>query len=84
MRVIIVILEISVAHNLELKARAQCVHRKTKKKKNYIKNKNKKTNKAHTMDNHTINEEKKEETTTGKVDSPETTNCTSVHKHVIK
>ena len=39
------------------------------------------------MDNHTINEgekKKEKETTTGKADSPETTNCASVHKHVIK
>ena len=42
------------------------------------------TNKAHhnyhTLDNRTIIQS----TTAGKVDSPETTNCTSVHKHVIK
>ena len=52
---------------------------------NYLyKNKNKKTNNAphnnHTLDDRTI----MQSTTAGKVDSPETTNCASVHKHVIK
>ena len=52
---------------------------------NYLyKNKKQKTNKAHhnyhTLDDRTIIQT----TTAGKVDRPETTNCTSVHKHVIK
>ena len=51
---------------------------------NLYQNKNKKTNKAHhnyhTVDGRTIIQS----TTAGKVDSPETTNCTSVHKNVIK
>ena len=46
--------------------------------------KNKKTNKAHhnyhTLDDRSIIQS----TTAGKVDDSETTNCTSVHKHVIK
>ena len=52
---------------------------------NYLyKRKNKKTNKAHhnyhTMDDRTIIQS----TTAEKVNSPETTNCTSIHKHIIK
>ena len=72
--------EIYVVHNPELKAGAQCAHRKTQ-----YQNKNKtKTNKTHhnyhRMDDRTIIQS----TTARKVDSPETTDCTSVHKHVIK
>ena len=51
---------------------------------NYLyENKNKKTNKAqhnyHTLDNRTIIQS----TTAKKVDSPETTNCTNVLKHIL-
>ena len=78
--------EISIAHNPELKAGAQCAHRKTQNELHISKNKqtNKQTNKAHhnyhAMDDRII----MQSTTAGKVDSPETTDCTSVHKHVIK
>ena len=81
----IIIQEISIPHNPKLKAGAQCAHRKTQNELPIKKAKNpNKTNKAHhnyhTMDNRAIIQS----TTAGKVDSPETTNCTSVHKHVIK
>ena len=79
--IIIIIQEISTAHDLELKARVQCAHRKNTEQITY---KNKKTNKAHhnyhALDDCTIIQS----TTAGKVDSPETTNCTSVHKRFIK
>ena len=82
--IIKILQEISMAHNPELKAGAQCAHRK-RQNKLPIKQKQQ-TNKAHhsyhTMDNHTINKGKKEEkkrkeTTAGEVYSPETTNCTN-------
>ena len=47
-----------------------------------------KTKKKHTIvmvNDHTVNDHTViQSTTAGKVNSPETTNCTSVHKHVIK
>ena len=62
MVIIITTQEISVAHNPELKARAQCAHRKTQnklpiQKTNKKKNqKNKALHNYHTVDNYTINE----------------------------
>ena len=89
--IIIIIQKISVAHNPQLKARTQCIHRKTQNK--YLckkkKKKKRRTNRAHhdyhTLDNHTIYEDRRRtkkkrrkmcRTTARKVDSPETTNCT--------
>ena len=47
-----------------------------------------KTKKKHTIvmvNDHTVNDHTViQSTTAGKENSPETTNCTSVHKHVIK
>ena len=71
--------------------KVQCSHKKKNKKTTTTQNalpiKNKtqnKTNKEHynyhTMDDRTIIQS----TTAGKVDSPETANCTSVHMHAIK
>ena len=82
---IMIIQEISIEHNFRAKSWVQCSHKKTQ---NGLPIKNKQTNKQtskshhnyHTMDDRTIIQS----ATAGKVDNPETTNCTSVNKHVIK
>ena len=80
-KTIIIIQEISIAHDPELKSWGTI---RSQKNAECITYKNKKTKKAHhnyhTLDDRTIIQS----TTAGKVDNPVTTNCTSVHLHVIK
>ena len=93
--ILIIIQEISTAHNPQLKTRAQCAHRKTQNK--YLcKNKNKnRTNRVHqdyhTVDNHTIYKEKKqtnknraEQQPEKKVKRPRLLTGPRIHKHIIK
>ena len=79
--------EISIAKNPKLKARAQCAHRK--KHNNYLYENQNTTEEQteHTMTTvpWTIIQSMrrlKKSATAGQVESPKTTNCTSIHKHI--
>ena len=72
---VIIIQEVSIPHNPQLKAGAQCAHRKTLNELPI----NKKTNKTH-HNYHTLDDRTIIQSTARKVDNPETTN----YNHVIK